>query len=160
MLIYFSDLIKENTGITKEFSKLFNESFVLKTNSILGTLSEPVENKYDLIVTNPPYVTSGSSNLKEEIKKDGDLVNYYKINAIGVEGLFMEWIVRALKPNGKAFIIVPDGIFNRQNDKNLRQFLLDECYIDGIVSLPIKTFFTTPKRTYILCLTKKPNKKA
>ena len=74
----------------------------------------------------------GGFNLKEEIKKDGTLVNYYKINAIGVEGLFMEWIIRALKPNGKAFIIVPDGIFNRQNDKNLRQFIIDECYIDGI----------------------------
>lgn len=159
MLIYFSDLLKDNPGITTEFSKLFNESFILKTNSILGTLSEPVENEYDLIVTNPPYVTSGSSNLKDEIKKDGDLVNYYKINAIGVEGLFMEWIVRALKPNGKAFIIVPDGIFNRQNDRSLRQFLLDECFIDGIISLPIKTFFTTPKRTYILCITKKIDKK-
>lgn len=159
MLIYFSDLLKDNPTITTEFAKLFNESFVLKTNSILGTLSEPVENEYDLIVTNPPYVTSGSSNLKDEIKKDGDLVNYYKINAIGVEGLFMEWIVKALKPNGKAFIIVPDGIFNRQNDKNLRQFLLDECLIDGIISLPIKTFFTTPKRTYILCLTKKADNK-
>ena len=159
MLIYFSDIIKENPNITTEFAQLFNDSFLLKTNSILGTLSEPVENEYDLIVTNPPYVTSGSSNLKEEIKKDGTLVNYYKINAIGVEGLFMEWIIRALKPNGKAFIIVPDGIFNRQNDKNLRQFIIDECYIDGIVSLPTKTFFTTPKKTYILCLTKKANKK-
>jgi len=159
MLIYFSDIIKENPSITTEFADLFNDSFLLKTNSILGTLSEPVENEYDLILTNPPYVTSGSSNLKEEIKKDGTLVNYYKINAIGVEGLFMEWIIRALKPNGKAFIIVPDGIFNRQNDKNLRQFILDECYIDGIVSLPLNTFFTTNKKTYILCLTKKANKK-
>lgn len=158
MLIYFSDLIKDNPNITAEFAQLFNDSFLLKTNSILGTLSEPVENEYDLIVTNPPYVTSGSSNLKEEIKKDGTLVNYYKINAIGVEGLFMEWIIKALKPNGKAFIIVPDGIFNRQNDKNLRQFIIDECYIDGIISLPIKTFFTTPKRTYILCITKKAKK--
>lgn len=159
MLIYFSDLIKENPGLTKEFAQLFNDSFVLKTNSILGTLSEPIENEYDLILTNPPYVTSGSSNLKEEIKKDGSLVNYYKINAMGVEGLFMEWIVRALKPNGKAFIVVPDGIFNRQNDKMLRQFIIDECFIDGIISLPVKTFFTTPKKTYILCLTKKANKK-
>lgn len=159
MLIYFSDLIKENPKLTTDFSKLFNKSFVLKTNSILGTLSEPVENEYDLILTNPPYVTSGSSNLKDEIQKNGQLVNYYKINAIGVEGLFLEWIVRALKTQGKAFIIVPDGVLNRQNDKNLRQFLLDECFIDGIISLPIKTFFTTPKKTYILCLTKKHNNK-
>lgn len=155
MLIYFSDLIKENPNITKEFSKVFNDSFLLKTNSILGTLSEPVENKYDLILTNPPYVTSGSSNLKEEIKKDGDLTSYYKVNGMGVEGLFMEWIVKSLKPNGKAFVVVPDGIFNRINDKSLRKFIKDECYIDGIISLPTKTFFTTPKKTYILCVTKK-----
>lgn len=159
MLIYFSDLIKENTGLTKEFSKLFNESFVLKTNSILGTLSDAVEEEYDLILTNPPYVTSGSSNLKEEIKKDGELVNYYKVNALGVEGLFMEWIVKALKPNGKAYVVIPDGMLNRQNDKNLRKYLLDECFIDGIISLPLNTFFTTNKKTYILCITKKTNKK-
>lgn len=157
MLIYFSDLIKDNPSPTKtkQFAELFNKTFTLKTNSILGTLSEPVIEKYDLILTNPPYVTSGSSNLKEEIKKDSDLKKYYKINALGVEGLFMEWIVRALKPKGKAFVIVPDGIFNRQNDKNLREFIRKECFIDGIISLPTKTFFSTPKKTYILCLTKK-----
>ncbi|MCK5720487.1 MAG: N-6 DNA methylase [Thiomargarita sp.] len=159
MLIYFSDLIKDNPNQTKDFAKLFNDSFTLKTNSILGTLSEPVENEYDLILTNPPYVTSGSGNLKDEIKKDGDLINYYKINAMGVEGLFMEWIIKALKPGGKAFVVIPDGILNRQNDKNLRQFILNECYIDGIISLPLKTFFTTSKKTYILAITKKTNKK-
>lgn len=159
MLIYFSDLIKNNPQRTKDFSKLFNDTFILKTNSILGTLSEPIENKYDLILTNPPYVTSGSGNLKDEIKKDGDLINHYKINAMGIEGLFMEWIIKALKPNGKAFIVIPDGILNRQNDKNLRKFILDECYIDGIISLPLNTFFTTNKKTFILAITKKNNKK-
>ncbi len=159
MLIYFSDLIKNNPGYTKEFAKLFNDSFTLKTNSILGSLSEPVENEYDLIFTNPPYVTRGSKNLKDEIKKDGELMDYYKVNAMGVEGLFMEWIVRALKKGGKAFVIVPDGILNRKNDKNLRQFITDECFIDAIISLPLNTFFTTPKKTYILCMTKKADKK-
>ena len=158
MLIYFSEIIKDYPNHTEEFAKIFNDSFTLKTNSILGTLSDPVENEYDLILTNPPYVTSGSSNLKEEIQKNTDLKSYYKTNAMGVEGLFMEWIVRALKPNGKAFVIVPDGIFNRQNDKNLRAFLRQECFIDGIISLPLNTFFTTNKKTYILCLTKKNQK--
>ncbi len=158
MLIYFSEIIKDYPNHTVEFGKIFNDSFTLKTNSILGTLRDPIENQYDLILTNPPYVTSGSSNLKEEINKDNELKKYYKINAIGVEGLFMEWIIRALKPNGKAFIVVPDGIFNRQNDRNLREFIKSECYIDGIISLPLNTFFTTNKKTYILCITKKNNK--
>lgn len=155
MLIYFSDLIKENTHLTKEFSKLFNQTFNLKTNSILGTLSDPVKEKYDLILTNPPYVTSGSSNLKEEISKNKALENYYKINGMGVEGLFMEWIIRALKPNGKAFVVVPDGLFNRKNDARLREFIKNECLIDAIISLPLNTFFSTPKKTYILAITKK-----
>lgn len=159
MLIYFSDLIKENSGLTEQFAELFNNTFLLKTNSILGTLSEPVEAVYDLILTNPPYVTSGSSNLKEEIKKDGELVNHYKINALGVEGLFMEWIVRALKPGGRAYVVIPDGILNRQHDNLLRRYILDECFIDAVISLPVNTFFTTNKKTYILSVTKKLSKK-
>jgi type I restriction-modification system DNA methylase subunit len=159
MLIYFSDLIRENAGLTKQFARIFNDSFTLKTNSILGTLSDAITEQYDLILTNPPYVTSGSSNLKEEIRKDGELVNHYKVNALGVEGLFMEWIIRALKPNGKAFVVIPDGMLNRQNDKNLRKYILDECFIDGLISLPLNTFFTTNKKTYILCITKKADKK-
>ena len=60
MLIYFSDLIKEypDPKYTKIFADLFNETFTLKTNSILGTLRDPVKDEYDLILTNPPYVTS------------------------------------------------------------------------------------------------------
>ena len=158
MMIYFSDLIRENKEITEKFSKLFNKTLQLKTKSVLGTLEDTsYENQIDLILTNPPYVTSGSSSLKQAIVSKG-LSDFYKINAMGVEGLFMEWIIRSLKPGGKAFIVVPDGIFNRQNDKNLRQFMLDECLIDGVISLPLKTFFTTPKKTYILAITKKKNK--
>src|SRR5690606_25869362 len=125
MLIYFSDLIKDNPNITSEFAKLFNESFLLKTNSILGTLSDPVEEEYDLILTNPPYVTGGSSNLRDEIKEEVGLVNYFKINDSGGEGVLMEWIIKSLHPNGKVFIVVADGIFNRKDGKGLRQFILD-----------------------------------
>ena len=155
MLIYFSDLLKENPAITKEFAKLFNDSFKLKTNSILGTLADPVENEYDLILTNPPYVTTGVSALKEEIRKNGALSNYYKLLGAGAEGLFMEWIVKALKPNGKAFVVLPENFFFRPTDSNLRSFILEHCFIDGILSLPKKTFFSTVQQTSILCITKK-----
>ncbi len=155
MLIYLSGLIRENPGLTVDFAKLFNDTFLLQTNSILGTLARPTENAYDLILTNPPYVMSGSSNLKDEIAKQDSLKRYFSINAMGIEGLFMEWIVRALKPGGKAFVVVPDGVMNRSNDKRLRDFILEECEIDAVISLPINTFFTTNKKTYILAVTKK-----
>ena len=141
--------------MTDKFAKLFNDTFLLQTNSILGTLAKPVHDQYDLILTNPPYVMSGSSNLKEEISKDDALKKYFSVSAMGIEGLFMEWIIRALKPNGKAFIVVPDGIMNRSNDKKLRDFILEQCEIDAVISLPLNTFFTTNKKTYILALTKK-----
>lgn len=155
MLIYLSALIRDNPGLTVDFANLFNETFLLQTNSILGTLAHPTENAYDLILTNPPYVMSGSSNLKDEIAKQDSLKRYFSISAMGIEGLFMEWIIRALKPGGKAFVVVPDGIMNRSNDKRLRDFILEECDIDAVISLPINTFFTTNKKTYILAVTKK-----
>ena len=64
MLIYMSGMIRENPDMTQKFAQLFNDTFLLQTNSILGTLAKPIENKYDLILTNPPYVMSGSSNLQ------------------------------------------------------------------------------------------------
>ena len=155
MLIYFSALLRDHAGISAQFSELFNNTFLLQTNSILGTLSHPITDEYDLILTNPPYVMSGSSNLKEEIAKRVDLKSHYSISAMGVEGLFMEWIIRALKPGGKAFIVVPDGIMNRSNDQRLRDFIRTECEIDAVISLPLNTFFTTNKKTYIMALTKK-----
>lgn len=155
MLIYLSSMIRHYPSGTKEFAQLFNDTFVLKSDSILGTLSMPVYEKYDLILTNPPYVMSGSSNLKELISGNAALKSYYKVNAMGVEGLFMEWIVRALKRGGKAFIVVPDGVMNRSNDKRLRDFIIKECDLDAVISLPLNTFFSTNKKTYILAITKK-----
>ena len=157
MLIFLSELLKTNRELIPEFSHLFNKTFKL-TNDIIGTLEKIESDKYDLILTNPPYVTSGSSNYKDVIKNDSTLKDFYKINGMGVESLFLEWIIRSLKPSKKAFVVVPDGILNRLNGSKLRQFIKDQCYIDGIISLPINTFYTTPKKTYILAITKKSEK--
>lgn len=160
MLIYLSDLVKNNKNITQEFAKVFNDTFKLQTWTLwtLANVSNKEEDKFDLIITNPPYVTSWSSILKEEILKDQEKIDFYKVNGMWVEGLSMEWIIRNLKKWGRAFIVVPDWIFNRLNDTKLRKFILEECFINGIISLPINTFFTTPKKTYILAITKKDNK--
>lgn len=155
MLIFLSELIKDNPNLAEVFADLLNSTFKLQTDTILGTLSKTEKDKYDLIMTNPPYVTSGSSNYKDAIKKDATLREFYKTNSLGVEGLFLEWIIRSLKPSRKAFVIIPDGIVNRLHDNKLRNFIKEECIIDGIISLPVNTFYTTPKKTYIIALTKK-----
>lgn len=159
MLIYLSELIAESASTpTTEFAEnAFNKTFTLLRSNLgtLGKVSLKESEKFDLILTNPPYVKAGIKTLKNEIDENPALRNFYKINGGGLEGLALEWIIRHLKKGGHAFIIIPDGILHRNEDKKLRKFILNECYVDGIISLPQKTFYATPKKTYILAITKK-----
>ena len=93
MLIFLSELLKNNESIIEDFSNLLNNTFQLTTDSIMGTLEKTEYDQYDLILTNPPYVNFGSSNYKDRIKSDENLKKFYKVNASGIEGLFLEWII-------------------------------------------------------------------
>ena len=152
MLIYFSDLLLQyhSTNHLKAFaSGGLNQVFrLLRSN--LGTF-EIEDEPYDLILTNPPYVTSGSQSLKDAIQEQG-LSQRYTSGGRGTEALAVEWIVRHLKPDGQAFLIVPDGLLNQIP---VLTWLQNNCVIQGIVSLPPRTFFSTPKQTYILSLRRK-----
>lgn len=160
MLIYLSDLVKNNRSLTKEFARVFNETFKLQTWTLwtLANVSDKEEEKFDLIITNPPYVTSWSSILKDEIKESTDLQDFYRVNWTWVESLSLEWVINKLKKWWKWFIILPEWILRREFDLKIRKLVLDDCYINWIISLPSKTFFTTPQKTYILAITKKDKK--
>jgi type I restriction enzyme M protein len=158
MLIYLTDIVSRNPGATDKFARIFNDTFRLFRDN-LATFAHIIKNeeeKYDFILTNPPYVTRGARVIKEEIKSKG-LKKYYPINASGLEGISIEWVVRSLKRGGKAFIIVPDGVMEREiaSDKRLREHILQECYLDAIISLPVRTFFANYRKTYIIAITKK-----
>lgn len=157
-LITLIELVSQNPTITDKFSEIFSSVFKLKNKSIIGSLEEIKENQYDLIMSNPPYISSGKGLYTKYIDNRDELKQYYNTTAVGKEGLFLQKIITELKPNGKAFIVLPDGFFYRPTDNNLKEKLISECYIDAIISLPIKTFYATTKKTYILCFTKKSNK--
>lgn len=161
MLIYLSGIVEKYPTLTHEFAKAFNEIFYLLTDSNLGTLKKRIEKeeeKYDLILTNPPYITSGVTSIRDEIKTE-KLSDYYTKGGQGVQGLALEWIIRALKKGGKAFIIIPYSILRITKNKDLRAFMRQECYLNCIISLPINTFFNTPQKTFILGITKKESNK-
>jgi len=153
MLIYFSDLLAQyNTEQhLAEFSKkAFNAVFeLIRTN--VGTFGRHDDLPYDLILTNPPYVTSGSASLKNAIEQDGHDSKFLPLGR-GTEALSMQWVVNNLKAGGEAFVIVPDGLMNQ---KAILEFLTERCLIRGIVALPSRTFYSTPKKTYILALNRK-----
>ena len=89
------------------------------------------------------------------ISKSAKETEFYTEKGKGVEGLFLEWIIKSLKPNGTANVVLPDGIFTNVGNKRLHEFIITSCYIEAIISLPINTFFNTPKKTYIMTLRKK-----
>lgn len=155
MLIHLNELMGLNEVPATEFARVFNETFRSTHSSILGSLAQTERDEYDLILTNPPFVVTGTSKFKEFIRENGTLSSYYTVQATGVEGLFLEKIVRSVRRGGKALVIVPDGVLNRGVDKKLRAFIREECILDAVVSLPAGSFYTTDKKTYILVLTKK-----
>lgn len=159
MLIYLSDIIEDNPTLSNHFSNLFNETFKLLTDSNLGTFKinfENDEDKPDLILSNPPYVKKGSRSLRDEIIEE-NLENKFKDSGVGVEGIALKWILNNLRIGGKAFIVIPNGILDNIGNKKLRDEIKNQCYINCIISLPMKTFFNTNKKTYILGIEKKDN---
>lgn len=163
MLIYLAEILFQNPTCTEEFASVFNRTYTLFKDN-LGTFGyvdafEDSDKQYDYILSNPPYVISGTRIIKEELKKTMRTKGKYKINAVGLESLGVEWIINSLRPGGKAFIIIPDGILGRMvsSSKKLREYILENCYLDAIVSLPVRAFFANYEHTYILALTKKEN---
>lgn len=158
MLIYLSEIIEKYPTLTTDFAnEVFNKTFHLITDSNLGTLKRIITNendKYDLIMTNPPYVTRGVKSIRDEITSE-NLDDFYTAGGQGLSGLALEWVIKSLKKNGKAYIILNDAVFYTALNKSLREFILKECFINCILSLPVKTFFNTPKKTFILGVTKK-----
>lgn len=151
MLIYFSKLFKDNNSVedVKNIANNLLNKVFFSSKTALGTLEKLEENKYDLILANPPYYQDAT------ISKLAIDTGFYSAKGSGVEALFLEWIIRSLKHGGTANIVLPDGIFSNLGNTNLKEFLLNQCFIESIISLPINSFFNTPKKTYILTLKKK-----
>src|SRR5690606_14236207 len=93
MLIYFSELLTKynDEDYLRAFSDgAFNDVFHLLRDN-LGTFALVDEEPYDLVLTNPPYVTSGSASLRKSIDDRG-LSDFYAHAGRGTEALAMEWI--------------------------------------------------------------------
>ena len=156
-LIYFTDLLARfgSPAFAKEFAnKIVNPMFRL-VRSNLGTFGIDDESRHDLILTNPPYVTKGSASLKSAIEEAG-IADRYSASGRGTEALALQWIIRSLKPGGVGIAIVPDGLLNQEP---VLAFIKTECLVKAIISLPERTFYATPKKTYILAFAKKRDDK-
>lgn len=156
MLIHLSDMIEDDpVGAVTALAPVLNDTFHAVSNHLTGTLATAPKAEFDLVMTNPPYVVSGTTQQKDMLAADASLKDYYGTASMGVEGLFLQLILNGLKPSARALVIVPDGLLFRHGDSKLRERILSLCTLEAIVSLPKNTFYTTPKKTYILVLRRK-----
>lgn len=161
MVIYYSDLLKENCDTPEKIKIISNEllnKVITSSHTTLGTLEHLDFEKYDLILANPPYyqnaeISKASKNVKYKINNKYE--NAYTANGGGIESLFTEWIIKSLKKGGVANVILPDGIFTNIGNDKLKSLIKEKCFVESIISLPINAFFNTNKKTYILTLRKR-----
>ena len=71
--------------------------------------------------------------------------------------LFIQHIIYSLKEDGQAAIVLPTGFITAQSgiDKKIRQYLVDEKMLAGVVSMPSNIFATTGTNVSILFIDKK-----
>lgn len=93
------------------------------------------EEKYSLILANPPFAGS--------LDYDGtarDLLAVVKTKK--TELLFLALFLKLLKPGGRAAVIVPDGVLfgSSKAHKDLRKMIVEEQKLDAVISLPAGAF--------------------
>ena len=120
-----------------------------------NTLGRPYKDYGDkdrvhVIVTNPPF---------GGMEEDG-IENNFPSNFRTREtaDLFMALIVKLLKDNGRAAVVLPDGfLFGEGMKTRLKQELVEKCYLHTIVRLPNGVFAPyTGIKTNVLFFSKMP----
>ncbi len=103
---------------------------------------------YDVILANPPFF-SPTGGIQPHSR--------FGVKSTRTEVLFVDYIIGHLKPNGRACIIVPEGIVFQLGTayKTLRKNLIDKGLV-GVISLPVGVFQPySGVKTSILLIDKK-----
>ncbi|MCD9499344.1 class I SAM-dependent DNA methyltransferase [Photobacterium carnosum] len=164
--IYTQDISKKSSNLLR-LNLILNNLVHSIPNVIEGdTLRHPhhKENgdlrKFDYIVSNPPFKLD-FSDIREELdskeNKDRFFAGIPKIKAkakdkMEIYQLFLQHIIYSLKPGGKAAVVLPTGFITAQSgiDKKIRQYLVDNKMLAGVVSMPSNIFATTGTNVSIL----------
>jgi len=134
---------------------MYLHNFTSPNISEYDTLSsEDKWNEYfDVILANPPFF-SPKGGIKPHSR--------FGMRSTRAEVLFVDYIMEHLKPEGRAGIIVPEGIiFERKTAYKILRKKLVEDYLVGVISLPTGIFKPySGVKTSILILDKELNQKS
>jgi len=167
--IYSQDISQKSSSLLR-LNLILNNLVHSIQNIIQGnTILEPYhrdENgdlmKFDYIVSNPPFKLDFSDfrdDLDTKENQDRFFAGIPKIPAkkkesMAIYSLFLQHIIYSLAENGKAAIVVPTGFITAQTgiDKKIRQHLVENKMLAGVVSMPSNIFATTGTNVSILFL--------
>jgi type I restriction enzyme M protein len=137
---------------------------VIKTN----TIAQPFyleKQKFDYIVSNPPFKLD-FSDFRNDLEKDSFKERFFagipnvpnaKKESMAIYLLFIQHIMYSLNDTGKAAIVVPTGFNTAQSgiEKKIRERLIDNGWLRGVVSMPSNIFASTGTNVSVLFLDKK-----
>lgn len=115
---------------------------------------------FDYIVSNPPFKMDFSDfhdALDSKENQQRFFAGIPKVpkaakDKMAIYQLFLQHIIFSLKPGGKAAVVVPTGFITAQSgiDKGIREHLVKNKMLAGVVSMPSNIFATTGTNVSIL----------
>ncbi|OOY57536.1 class I SAM-dependent DNA methyltransferase [Solemya velum gill symbiont] len=170
--IYSQDISQKSSGLLR-LNLILNDLVhsihnVIKGNTILEPYHKQANGeleRFDYIVSNPPFKLDFSDFSAELDSKENHerffagipKVPAKKKESMAIYLMFLQHIIYSLKPNGKAAVVVPTGFITAQSgiDKKVRQKLVDEKMLAGVVSMPSNIFANTGTNVSIVFIDKK-----
>ncbi|SPH20339.1 putative type I restriction enzymeP M protein [Ascidiaceihabitans donghaensis] len=135
---------------------------VVQGNTILNPAHKDgdASKRFDYIVSNPPFKMD-FSDFRDRLDTKANNERFFagipkiaakKKESMAIYQLFLQHIIHSLSPNGKAAMVVPTGFLTAQSgiDKKIRQKLVDEHMLAGVVSMPSNIFATTGTNVSII----------
>ena len=115
--------------------------------------------KFDIVLANPPYSISQWDRATFENDKYGRNT-YGTPPQSRADYAFIQHIIASLKPvTGRAAILLPHGVLNRNEEKEIRKAIITSGCIDAVIGLGRHLFYNSGLESCILVLRKgKPEK--
>lgn len=123
-------------------------------NPRLPELLELQSGTVDVAVCNPPYCRQHQGLAVSELLVEAGLQDSVAPHQVTLEVLFLAQNLRMLRGGGELGIILPDGIVAAEGYTALRESLLCNHALRGVIQLPDSAFKNTEARTHILLVEK------
>lgn len=154
---YCTDI--DTSGI-KKIRKEIPSAVIKRINGLSGSLQKELKlqvGSIDVAVCNPPYLKISATQEMLNILEYGGLLKCTKLPRVTSDIVFLAQNLKMLRKGGELGIILPDSLLTGQEFKLLREEILVNHRVTGIIQLPDKVFRKTEARTHILLLEKGGN---